>query len=140
MPFQSTEMQAGQSLPQQKSCRCESDPLWQITLTALSVVQLSFLAIRVRNPSISTDASVAADILGFISTLTACVLSFLTYQRSRRPSTTLNLYLSASVLLGVARARTLWLLPSSSGSLYAAVAMTIILALSLAAVVLESVE
>lgn len=81
-----------------------------------------------------------ADILASIATLMACVLSSLSYQRSTRPSTLLNIHLSVSALLGVARTRTLWLLSHNTGRPHAAVAMTAVLALSVATLILESVE
>ncbi len=42
-------------------------------------------------------------------------LSFLEHRRSPRPSSLLTLYLLAAALLNVARARTLWYMPSSNG-------------------------
>lgn len=65
------------------------------------------------------------------------VLSFLAHQRSARPSTVLSLYLSVSVILGVARTRTVWLLEPYSP---APVVMTIVFALSVLLLLIESIE
>ncbi|KAK3319769.1 ABC transporter [Cercophora scortea] len=112
-----------------------------VTLTSLFAVQLAFLALRVQeHPASSGSASIAADVLVSIASLAACGLSILSRRRSPRPPTILSLYLSASVLLGIARTRTLWLLAEIPGRPHAsAILMTVVLALSTAALVLDSV-
>jgi ATP-binding cassette subfamily C (CFTR/MRP) protein 1 len=65
---------------------------------------------------VRTAASLSADILGLVATLGACLLSRLEHYRSIRPSTLLAAYLRASVLLGLARLRTLCLIPSAVGA------------------------
>ncbi|KAK3690284.1 ABC transporter [Podospora appendiculata] len=110
-----------------------------ITLTSLFAMQLSFLALRVREKSASTSSSPSADALASVATLAACLLSVLSHQRSLRAPTILSLYLSASVLLGIARTRTLWLLSNiSGGPRVPAIVMAVALALSLGALVLDS--
>ncbi|WYZ45022.1 hypothetical protein EsH8_VIII_000338 [Colletotrichum jinshuiense] len=108
-----------------------------VALTTLLVFQLAFLALRTQNPSFQTSASIAADVLTFIATLAVLLVSVLNHQRSHRPSTLLSLYLSASIILGIARVRTIWLLPSD-GPLQAIA--TISFVLTLAVLVLESIE
>ncbi|KXH40133.1 ABC transporter, partial [Colletotrichum salicis] len=84
-----------------------------------------------------TPASVAADVLTPVATLAVLLLSVLNHQRSPRPSTLLSLYLSASIMLGIARVRTLWLF-SVRGPLPAIA--TAVLVFTLAVLVLESIE
>jgi len=109
-------------------------------LASLFAIQLVFLALRVQEQSISSDASLAADVLVSTATLAACTVCILTHQRSPRSSTLLGLYLSASVILGVARVRTLWLLPLDQGSLRAVVILSAAQALSAVTLALESLE
>ncbi|KAB8258546.1 ABC transporter [Aspergillus pseudonomiae] len=106
----------------------------------LFIAQLVFLAFRVRSLAVKTEASIAADVLSALATLAAVVLSFVSHQRSQRPSTILNLFLSVSILLNAARTRTLWLLPRNVGNSRAATAMSIVLSLFLVSLALESVE
>ncbi|EFX06672.1 hypothetical protein CMQ_6993 [Grosmannia clavigera kw1407] len=79
------------------------------TLASLLAAQLALLVVRVRVPAISSGASLPADILASLAVLAATTLLVLYQQRASRPSTVLSLHLSATVLLGVARVRTLWL-------------------------------
>lgn len=99
--------------------------------------QIVYLALRTQVPAFQTFASVAADVLTAAATLVLISLSFLYHQRAFRPSKALSLYLSASVLLGIARLRTAWLI-SSSGSL--PIVFTIIFILTLAVFLLESLD
>ncbi|OAA60152.1 ABC transporter, transmembrane domain, type 1 [Cordyceps fumosorosea ARSEF 2679] len=101
----------------------------------LFVFQATFLGLRAKNEVLNTSASTAADALSLIATCAAVALSWLQHHRSEQPSTTLTLYLSALVLLDVARVRTLWLIPESSA---AASMRTIALLLTAAVLVLES--
>ena len=112
----------------------------QLALAGLFIAQLVFLAFRVRSLAVKTEASIAADVLSALATLAAVVLSFVSHQRSQRPSTILNLFLSVSILLNAARTRTLWLLPRNVGNSRAATAMSIVLSLFLVSLALESVE
>lgn len=57
--------------------------------------------------------SLAADILQLLSAAAAIVLSYMHHHRSIRPSTLLSLYLPAMSLVGIARSRTLWLVPGA---------------------------
>ena len=97
-----------------------------------------FLALRTSGKVANSDLSLAADVLAPLATLTASVLCALGHQRSPRPSTILGLYLSASVLLSFPRTRTLWLLATGDGPLRLAAVMSVCLALSTVALVLES--
>ncbi|KAK7997810.1 hypothetical protein PG989_005850 [Apiospora arundinis] len=108
-----------------------------VTLAALLAFQLAYLALRTRTPSFQTCASVAADVLTFVATLVVLLLSVLGHQRSHRPSTLLSLYLSAAVLLGIARVRTTWLL-ASGGPLPAII--TTLFILTVVVFVQESVQ
>lgn len=62
-----------------------------------------------REPSLKTGASLAADLLLTLSSVAAGVVSYTTHRRSLRPSTLLCLYLSALLLLSVPRVRTFYL-------------------------------
>lgn len=112
----------------------------QIALTGNFAAQLAFLGVRIQEKSAASDASLAADVLTSAAALTAWPLSLLTYKRSLRPLTILSLYLSASVLLGVARTRTLRLLTDNVYGSRAAVAITVCFFFSLVALILESTE
>ena len=79
----------------------------------------------------------AADILCFTATVGVWFLSYLDHQRSLRPSTLLTLYFSQSVVLGIARTRTLWLMEPSAAE---PIVMTVMLSLTLIALVLESMQ
>ncbi|KAK1996035.1 ABC transporter [Colletotrichum falcatum] len=107
-----------------------------VTLAVLLASQIAFLVLRTRTASLQTSASVAADSLAPAATVTACLLSVLSHQRSRRPSTLLSLHLSAAAVLGIARARTAWL---SGAGAPAPAASTLALVSTAAALVLESV-
>ncbi|KAF6834852.1 ABC transporter [Colletotrichum musicola] len=107
-----------------------------VTLTALLASQIAFLALRTQNQPFQTSASVAADVLSFLASIVASLLSILTHQRSLRPSTLLGLYLSASIILGVARVRTLWLLEQDAS---VPAVLTIGFVLTTAATILESI-
>jgi ATP-binding cassette, subfamily C (CFTR/MRP), member 1 len=96
-----------------------------------------FLALRTQDGSYRTQASLAADVFCSIAIGLALILSFVDYQRSLRPSTLLTLYLSASIVLGIVRTRTLWLI--GSNSLVPALG-TAILALIISAFLVTSVE
>ncbi|KAJ0162521.1 Canalicular multispecific organic anion transporter 2 [Colletotrichum tanaceti] len=108
-----------------------------VATTTRLAFQLAFLALRCQTSPFQTPASVAADVLDPVATLAVLLLSILNHQRSPRPSTLLSLYLSASVVLGIARVRTLWLF-SVRGPLPAIA--TVVLVLTLAVLVLESIE
>ncbi|KAJ5107116.1 ABC transporter [Penicillium angulare] len=116
--------------------------LWSklTALLGIFAAQLAYLVIRVQKNSLSTDASLAADILCPVATLVSGVLSYLGHRRSQRSSTVLNLYLSILTLLGIARTRTLWLLAPSTEGQAAAIAISVALAFSILALVLESVD
>ncbi|KDN69811.1 putative ABC transporter [Colletotrichum sublineola] len=109
----------------------------KVAATTLLAFQLAYLALRCHTSPLQTPASIAADVLTVVATLTLLLLSVLSHQRSPRPSTLVSLYLSASVILGVARVRTVWLL-SPGGPLPAI--LTVVVVFTLAVLTLESVE
>ncbi|OHE98210.1 ABC transporter [Colletotrichum orchidophilum] len=108
-----------------------------VATTTLLVFQLAFLALRCQTSAFQTPASIAADVLTLFATLTVLLLSILNHQRSPRPSTLLSLYLSVSIILGIARVRTAYL--SSLGGRLPAIA-TVVLVFTLAVLLLESIE
>jgi ATP-binding cassette, subfamily C (CFTR/MRP), member 1 len=110
---------------------------YQLVLGILFAAQVAFLGVRAPDSRLKTDASLAVDILSPIATAVAIVVAFLDHQRSSRPSTLLSLYLSASVLLGIPRLRTLWLI---SGSRAPPGLMTVIFSFSTIALILQSTE
>ncbi|PYI36243.1 ABC transporter [Aspergillus indologenus CBS 114.80] len=86
-----------------------------VTLGALFVVQIAFLALRQSQPlTPGHDASLAADVLEMVAVASAIWLSYLSHCRSIQPSTLLIVYLSARTLLGIARVRTLWLMRAAT--------------------------
>ena len=113
----------------------KNPPPPKAVFSVLLVFQAVFLALRIKNEKLHTGASIAADVLSLIATGVAVALSWLQHHRSEQPSTTLTLYLSALVLLDIARARTLWLIPNSTA---ASAIKTVALLLTAAVLVLES--
>lgn len=81
-----------------------------MALVCLITAQLTSTVLRELSIDLQTSASLAADSLCVLATGLALALSFLSYQRASRPSTVVSLYISAFVILGIARARTLWLI------------------------------
>lgn len=100
--------------------------------------QAVFLGLRIKDEGLHTSASIAADVLSLIATGAALALSWLQHHRSEQPSTTLTLYLSALVLLDIARTRTLWLIADNAAAAAAAAIKTVALLLTAAVLVLES--
>lgn len=91
-----------------------------------------------RDRSYASGASLAADVLNLITTSAALVLSFVDHRQSHRPSTLLSLYLSSSVLFGIAKTRTIWLIEPRA--LPIPVLTAVILGLTLTALLLESTQ
>ncbi|RYP65462.1 hypothetical protein DL770_008992 [Monosporascus sp. CRB-9-2] len=81
----------------------------------LFTCQTIFLALRSRQPQLHTPASVAADVLAVVATLAAASLSWLQHHRSEQPSALLAIFFALISLLNVARVRSLWLIPHSTG-------------------------
>ncbi|KAF9878698.1 ABC multidrug transporter [Colletotrichum karsti] len=106
-------------------------------LSAVLGLQLAFLALRIQISTFRTSASLGADVLAFIATLTVVVVSVLNHQRSLRPSTLISVYLSASVVLGIPRVRTIWLLGNSGP---VPIVQALVFTLTFTALVLESIE
>ncbi|TQN65415.1 ABC transporter atnG [Colletotrichum shisoi] len=115
-----------------------NSPLCKVATTTLVAFQLALLALRCQTSQFQTPSSIAADVLTAVATLAVLLLSVLNHQRSPRPSTLLSLYLSASIILGIARVRTLWLLSVRGGPLPAIA--TVVLVVTLGVLVLESIE
>ncbi len=86
---------------------------------------------------VQIKASIIADGLNLSATSAALIVAYLDHRLALRPSTFLSLYLSVSVILGIAQTRTLWLLAPKSLVL---VMMTVAYALTLMALLLESIE
>lgn len=108
-----------------------------MALAVLAVTQLAFLALRTRNTPFQTKASVAADVVNVVATLLCLLLSIVNHQRSVRPSTLLSLYLSASIILGIARVRTAWLIAADGP---VSPLLTLAFAFTSLALLLESIE
>ncbi|KAK4443530.1 P-loop containing nucleoside triphosphate hydrolase protein [Podospora aff. communis PSN243] len=95
---------------------------YRLALTKLAAlaVLISFhlltLAFRIQLPLLHTKAIIAAEALSAFVNYGALVASFLQDQRSVQPSDVLVVYYSTTVLLGVARLRTLWLFSFTSGA------------------------
>ncbi|KAF3798626.1 ABC transporter FUM19 [Colletotrichum gloeosporioides] len=116
---------------------CLTNSHCKVATVTLLAFQWAFLALRCQTSAYQTPASIAADVLTPVATLAVLLLSVLNHQRSPRPSTLLSIYLSASIILGIARIRTLWLI-SVRGPLPAIA--TVVLVFTLAVLVLESIE
>ncbi|KAF5859185.1 hypothetical protein ETB97_003197 [Aspergillus alliaceus] len=79
-------------------------------LAILFVLQILFVALRLKAPAIHSNASLAAGVLNVVATFMAACASFLEDQRSVRPSDILVLYLSMTVICAIAPLRSLWLI------------------------------
>jgi hypothetical protein len=77
----------------------------------------------------------AADVLEVVAISCAILLSYIHHYRSIRPSTLLTLFLSARSILGIARVRTLWLIPGETSK---AIIFTVGFVLTLICLVFES--
>ena len=82
-----------------------------------AALQLALLIIWAASPNTTslplTQATIPTQALLFAGFVALCYLSHLEHLYSPRPSTLLNIYLGLSVLLDLARTRTLWFLPNS---------------------------
>lgn len=76
----------------------------------LQIVLLALWSNLIVPRSKATIATTALTLVGFLSFL---YLSHLEHFRSVRPSTLLNIYLGVSLLLDIARLRTLWYIPGN---------------------------
>ena len=81
----------------------------QLAISLLAGLQLILLILWTTNPTIRTPTSVPSAILSLVGALAIYPLSYLEHTRSVRPSTLLEVYLIASLLLNVPQARTLFL-------------------------------
>ena len=108
-----------------------------MTFASILIVQVLYLVYRGQSPELKTRLSLPADILSSTATVLAFFLSRASHARSLRPSTVLDLYLSLSSLLNIARTRTLWLLAAGTP---APILMIVNLSLTLFALILESIE
>ncbi|RLM01880.1 hypothetical protein CFD26_103018 [Aspergillus turcosus] len=82
--------------------------------SALLGLQVAYLVLRMRSSSLRTRATIPSGVLSVVSTASTAVLSSWQHRRSWRPSILLGLYFPVVILCDVARARTLWLVSSSS--------------------------
>lgn len=120
------------------SVRSRAIRRWKaVAFTAILAVQIVYLVFRAQYVELRTRLSLPADILSSTATVVAFFLSRASHGRSLRPSTVLDLYLSLSSLLNIARTRTLWLLAAGSP---VPILMTVNLSLTLFALLLESIE
>lgn len=109
----------------------------QVVFFSLAILQALFIAFRIRNTNLQTKASLATDIIGLVAVIGAGFLSWFQHYRSEQPSTLLAIFLSASFLTGIARVRTLWLMPNAVGP---AVVLTLVLVQTLLGLLLESLS
>lgn len=100
--------------------RCEVDqsfvqptPPSQISLGSLMVLHRVFLVLVATTPVIIHPASLAAGTLTVAGSGAATVASCYEHTRSVAPSSNLQPYFSAAILLDIARVRTLWLVRTS---------------------------
>ncbi|KAI8293031.1 ABC transporter atnG [Colletotrichum sp. SAR11_240] len=81
-----------------------------VCLVALNLALLVLWATTSSTAITHTRATIPAAVLGLLASLGVGLLSWLEHDRSVRPSFVLSTYLFLSVLLDIARARTLWML------------------------------
>ncbi|KIW14386.1 hypothetical protein PV08_07168 [Exophiala spinifera] len=121
--------------PLKPSCRSPSFIAQSAALLANTTALLVMLVLRIQISAFRTRASLAADILSLVATGIVQVFLFWDHRRSLRPSTAPSLYLTASILSGVVRTRTLWLI---SPPVPVPVASTVALGSSSVALLLQS--
>ncbi|KAM3522971.1 hypothetical protein NHJ13051_005364 [Beauveria bassiana] len=84
------------------------------TLVVSSGLSIAFLIMQSISDETKTTASIAAAALSLFASLAAAGLSPYEHTKSTRPSNVLLAYLFFTVLFGVVRARTYWLMPQSA--------------------------
>jgi ATP-binding cassette, subfamily C (CFTR/MRP), member 1 len=106
----------------------------------LGVTQVALLTLWALPGATRTRASIPAQVLDVIATLTLCLLSYAEHSYSVRPSFLLNGYLFITLLFDIAHARTLWLRPNESHNMAIAMVSTVAIALKLGLLLLEELE
>lgn len=109
----------------------------QVLYAIFGAIQLALVALWAKPTVTKTTASVANAVLGSVGALALAILSFVEHERSIRPSSVIQFYLSLTILLDAARVRTLWL--QSYNHVVAAVT-TVSFIVKLLLVIFESVE
>ncbi|KAF6834099.1 ABC multidrug transporter [Colletotrichum musicola] len=112
-------------------------PLKACAAACLVALNLALLVLWATTSITNTRATIPTAVLGLLASLAFCLLSWLEHDRSVRPSFVLSTYLSLSVLLDTARARTLWMLAPDRTI---PAVLTCALALRAAMIVIESTE
>lgn len=108
----------------------------QVALTALVADLIALAVLQRQRETLRTSASLAADILNVLAAVAALLLSFANHVGSARPSNLLAVYLSAFVLVGISRARTIWIIEPNGAAAATTIASSV---LACAAVVFESI-
>jgi ATP-binding cassette subfamily C (CFTR/MRP) protein 1 len=85
----------------------------QTSLGLLIVLHIVFLVLVTNSPILRHPASLAAGVLAIVGIGTAMVASFYEHTRSVAPSSILQTYFLAVILLDMTRVRTLWLIDNS---------------------------
>jgi ATP-binding cassette subfamily C (CFTR/MRP) protein 1 len=75
-------------------------------------LQIGLLARWSRPAAFRTRLSVATAIVAIVDAIAIAILSTLDHNRSARPSTVLQIYLTLSMLFDIVRTRTIWLISS----------------------------
>ncbi|KAH7025269.1 ABC transporter [Microdochium trichocladiopsis] len=109
-----------------------------VSLAALNIALVGLWARDGGYAVTNTRASTANAVLAFVASVAVCALTWLEHDRSRRPASLLSIYLYLSVLLDLARTRTLWLLDPGSSAIAALFTTTLVMRLVTAA--LESFQ
>ncbi|KAF6819357.1 ABC multidrug transporter [Colletotrichum sojae] len=112
-------------------------PLKACAAACLVALNLALLVLWATTSITNTRATIPTAVLGLLASLAFCLLSWLEHDRSVRPSFVLSTYLSLSMLLDTARARTLWMLAPDRTI---PAVFTCALALRAAMIVIESTE
>lgn len=85
--------------------------MWQTLAGLLFSLELALVALWARPSTSKNAASLPATILELLCTVAAALLLYAKHKHSIRPSKLISLYLFVSVLVGLAHARSLFLLP-----------------------------
>ncbi|KAM5475676.1 hypothetical protein MauCBS54593_001368 [Microsporum audouinii] len=91
------------------SAACSTKLLGAVALTG---IQVALLVLWAKTPQVQTVVSIPAAVLSLVDALAICLLSYMEHTRSIRPSTSLGVFFSASLVLDIPQSRTLFLSPN----------------------------
>lgn len=106
-----------------------------MAIVLLAAAEIAQLVLESYSLYVNTPATVPANVLAMVVTLLMLLLSHLEHCKALRPSSIICTYLSFSLLLGIPRARTLWM---SNQWQAAAITFQVSMAIKILVLLLES--